>query len=221
MCVMRSYLLHPVALIGEGLLLAGALTLRAELIVLGALVWIGWAAALGMRSSQRRASVSLLEQVSNANRTRFLPLHRLYGQIEQIVRQNESNPAVSVIGGEALSEAEGILNEAVRVLAVRDQVIRAAQNIHVAANRAQRSASEANSPSGTPEGQANEAVGRIDAVLRESEAVLAELLSRLSAAVVEQAQTVGGDEISDTLSRLKALSTSLEEVASESREAQA
>ncbi len=223
------YLLHPFALISEAAVVAGIAISRAEWVVLGAIAWLATAAWLGMTEVRSRAARPV-DSVSNNNRSRLLPIQRAHDEIERIVASSGDNPAVKVVGAESLTESKRILDQAVLLLAKRDQLLaalagreRAQLEVGQLREKIERSGSEeeraalsealeARSMESAHYAEAEIGLGGIDRRLVQAESALAEMRARLAVAAARPDQATGtSSELEETLGRLRSLAASLDE----------
>jgi hypothetical protein len=203
---------------------------RLEVLLLGALVWVGAMAWIGIRGTQLSQAASPLDQVSNENRARLAPIRRLYDQMRELIEKNESQPAVKIIGAEALAEAEHVLRQSVQLLQLRKQLVSAAGaqgaaerdlsdlqlKLETAASEEEREsyrqAIAARSAETHERRRASESIERVDAFLRRAEAALSEMHSRIAvAAAGAETADQAGDELGETILRLRDLTKSFDE----------
>lgn len=192
---------HPIAFGAEGAILLGLVMGRYELSVLGLLGWIGFVAFQSMRATQAKQQSDPTTGLTNDARTRILPIRRLVAEIEKLVSSGGDSTAIQVIGTEARKEAQAILAKAALLASTRDDLEGAVAHV---------------SPGTTEGAQAIETamkgIADIDGALGQMEAGLADLRARFALSI---AQTVGGTQdqqsLEETLSRLKALGSSLDE----------
>lgn len=207
---LKQLFTHPIALLAEGAVLLGIVLGRFELSVLGLLGWIGFAAFQSMKATQARQQADPTQGLSNDARTRILPIRRLVAEIEKLIATGSGNTALQVIGAEALTEARGMLAKAAALATARDDLERAVAHV---------------SPGSTEGAQAVETamkgIAEIDGALGQMEAGLADLRARFALSI---AQTVGGTQdqqsLEETLSKLKALGSSLDEAETFLKESQ-
>lgn len=220
---------HPLSiLLGLGLV-AGLAFGQYPLAIASLVGWVGFAAFQSMRQTQARVGPSDANAVSNENRARIAPIRRFHREIAELVAAHQSSPAVKVIGAEAIQESQSILNQAVRMLQIRDSL---SKTLHTQSeNERERAEMEMRLASAGPEerdileaalrarqlesehfGPAKAGIERIDLALRQSEAALSELKTRLAVSASHSLDVQSADsDLSETLSRLKSLGTSLEE----------
>lgn len=225
-----KFLTHPVSLVSLALVVLGAAFGRIEVSILGLIGFVGATAWIAMKASQGGSGEISLDSISNENRVLIAPLRRLHNEMAQIIGRNKDNAAVKVIGEEAFSESRRILEQAVRVLSLRDELTNARKGKQDAQKELASAESSLNSAETDAEkeglkaavearkreiahyGEADRALDKIEIVLRQSEAALSELKARLA---VASAKDVAIEESSarmaETVGRLKALSKSFDE----------
>lgn len=170
-----------------------------------------------------------LEAVRPENRARIAPIRKLMADIQALVDQHGDDPAIGVIGREAAADSNRVFEQCVRMLAARDALIRASgsrvetdreiarlESLASTASDVERPSLEtalaARQKERKHHERARDAVDRIDAQMRQAEAVLSELKTRLTlAASTAAAPDFEHEGLSDTLSRLKSLGDSLDE----------
>ncbi len=235
-----KFLKHPVALISLAVLVGGAVFGRIDIALLGLLGFIASAAWLGMRAAQRRAAEAKIDEVSNANRVLIAPLRRLHGEIENILERAQNNPTVKVIGAEAVAESTRILQNAARILSLRDQVktaqvgkVEAASQLSELTQRLSQAQTESERQSLEVAAEArrqeirhyaetDKVMQRIDSILQQSESALSELKARLTVAMASNAGVEASDEeMAQTFARIKGLTASFDEAEQLAREVQA
>lgn len=195
--------------------------------ILVALVGIAAMAVAGARGAAESRD-SLQEEMHPADWARLAPIRKHREAIRNLVETKRNEPAIAVVGAEALAEADRILAQAARMVSLRRDLIRAAsgrteaqhdladldREIAEAATEDERnslrSALEARQREVAHYDQAEAAKDRVETGLRQAEAALAEMKARLTTA----AASAGGhqeDELRETIGRLKSLGTSLDE----------
>ncbi|MBX3120279.1 MAG: hypothetical protein KF784_14535 [Fimbriimonadaceae bacterium] len=195
------------------------------------LIVVAGAFFFGMRRAPTvTATSNILDRVSNNNRARIAPVKRIYEDISSIVAKNQTNAAVKVIGGETISEADLILNQCVKMLGHRDRILKsgafdpnladASSQLRSRAESAQseeekrslESAAAAYEITSAQAGKAREALDRIDAGMKEAEAALELMKSRLNAAALGTDGPSSYDEdFRESIMRLRSLEGSLTE----------
>ncbi|MBI5707982.1 MAG: hypothetical protein HZC36_13445 [Armatimonadetes bacterium] len=207
---LRQLFTHPIAFIAEGAVLLGIVLGRFELSVLGLLGWIGFAAFQSMKATQARQQGDPTHSLSNDARSRIGPIRRLVAEIERLVAGGAGNTALQVIGAEAIKEARSMLAKAAALAAARDDLERAVAQVSPSTEEGARALETA-----------NKGIADIDRALSQMEAGLADLRGRFALSI---AQTVGAAQdqqsLEETLARLKALGSSLDEAESFLREGQ-
>jgi chromosome segregation ATPase len=212
-----------------GLVAAGAILGRVELALLGILGAIGALAAISMRAAQERHAEQELESVHPQDRALLAPLRKLRREIRAIVEAQKGNVAVAVIGAEAEAEADRIIRQSAELLRLRRELRKANTAASAAAREIDELKKEAGAAVSEAEAEAlrsalaareleqahlaraGDALERIELGLRQAEAALAEMRARLAAAPLEAQTDAPGEDLRETVGRLKALGTSLEE----------
>lgn len=203
-----------------------------EWVAIAALALVGIAFFFGLRKAPRNVgSTNILDRVSNNNRVRIAPIKRLYEDLCAIVEKNGSNATVKVIGEQTVREAEEIIGQCVKMLAHRERIVksgaldpelaRASDELKAQAGEAQsdeerrslESAAAAYEITSAQAGKAKEALERIDAGMKEAEAALELMKSRLNAAALgTDGPSDYESDFRESIMRLRSLDGSLTEV---------
>ncbi|MFQ3587248.1 MAG: hypothetical protein SNJ74_03165 [Fimbriimonadaceae bacterium] len=185
--------------------------------------------AFSIKVARKAREADPLEAVHSENRARIAPIRNLMADIRALVDEHGRDPTIGVIGREAIADSKRVFEQCVRMLSARDSLLRASGSrvetdreiarlesllassssverpsleIALAARREERRHHE----------RAGDAIVRIDAQMRQAEAVLSELKTRLSLAVsTAAAPELEQESLAETLSRLKSLGDSLDE----------
>lgn len=158
------------------------------------------------------------------------PIRKLRNDLASLAENSASSASVSVIAQEAVAEADEIYGKAVNIAVARETVKRTLRNrgeAETELNRLQRQFAEAQSG---PESDALEAaltakqkelvaydladikIKEFESKLKEAEAVLSELKSRLSTEAIDSGPMESThDELNGMIGRLKVLGQSFEE----------
>ncbi|MCH8978554.1 MAG: hypothetical protein IH945_04840 [Armatimonadetes bacterium] len=191
---------------------------------------VGWVATLAFFSMRAAAGKRHDSEISAEGRTLLRPIRELREDIAGYVRSFSDRPEISVIGGEALREADALIAHTERLVDVRDDLTKAMKGRKEAERelarlrrRTKSSVSEAESESLRSAVEAREteieryrtvdtAMRRLVDNLHEAEAALSEIRARLATGAVG-AQTVGleTDDLAGMVSRLRTLSRSFDE----------
>jgi hypothetical protein len=213
---------------GIGLAISLVLSLP-TLAVLSGVVLVGSGLAMSARRSRELRAQVGDDDISPNDRVYLRPIRRLRDEIEAIVLENERSPAVKVIGREAIQEANQLFDHCVALLKTRSLLRKALMSrgnpdtsimdldakIEEAQSDEERSALELARDARKLEAQHYEKIdqtlARVDTSIQQAQAALSEMKARISVAAS------GGDgqqetEIQDTISRLRSLSTSFDEV---------
>ena len=194
------------------------------------LAMVGWVASLAYYSMRAAAAKRHDSEISAEGRTMLRPIKELREEIAGYVRSFSDRPEISVIGGEALREADTLIAHTERLVDVRDDLTKALKGRAAAKRelarlrkRAKSSVSEAESRSlrSAVEARENEieryktvdaAMRRLVSNLQEAEAALSEIKARLATgAVGAQTDGLDTDDLAGMVSRLRTLSTSFDE----------
>ena len=169
-----------------------------------------------------------MEDLSNEERAQLGPLRKLRKEIARIVEARNEEVSVSVVGAEAIQEADHILEQCAKLVRLRRELkrglfsqaessrqIQSLQSDLQTAGDDQRatleSALQARRQEEAHYSDAGDALQRINASLRQAEAALSEMKARLA---TSSASAVGNEpsrELEDTIGRLKSLGASLDE----------
>lgn len=200
---------------------------------LGAVLLVAWIGALAveaMKAAGRRRLEDPTESMDPESRTLFGPIRRLAQQIEEEVASNQQSTSVKVVGAEAVEEARRIRQQSASALQIRGELKKALRTKSLterdakeleekaigAATEEEREALEAALAARKLELQhyttVESAIARIDGGIRQAEAALSEMRARLAvSATQDKAELAQGDELRETVGRLKSLSLSYEE----------
>lgn len=221
------WLLNPVGLMFLVVAGIGAFINRPEAVALGVGGYLIMLAATAMRASAQVRNSQPADMVSNENRSRILPLARLAREVSEIANKYASNPVVKVIGPQAKSDAERIVEQSVRLLNLRDDL----RNALTRQEQLERSMEELRSGIEETDGpqremlaaaisareqelkqieRAKEGLSTVDAHLAQAEAALSELRTRLQLAASGSAE-IDTDNMRETIVNLEAISASIDE----------
>lgn len=219
------------ALVGLGVLVFGAIASNLALIVLGVAVGVAGLAAGSLLGTRQDRSSRTFDDLSGEERTLVRPFVNLHREIEAIVDRHGRSPVVKVIGKEALTESGTILGYATRLLEARSQLRKAlagkveakheiermrgqlAEEESSAIRNSLETALSAREAELAHYGGVEAALSRIESSLRQAQAGLAELRTRLavSASTAAEATVNEGSDLRETLANLRALGASLDE----------
>lgn len=222
-----NLLTRPLSLALAAVAVLGLVFGQPAIAALGAVGWVAFLAFYSMRAAATKRHDS---EISAEGRMMLRPIKELREDIAGYVRSFSDRPEISVIGGEALREADALIAHAERLVDVRDDLMKALKGRTVAKRelarlrkRAKSSASEKESQSLRSAVEARETeIERYEAVdaamrslvsnLHEAETALGEIKARLATGAVG-AQAVGleTDDLAGMVSRLRSLSTSFDE----------
>lgn len=200
-------------------------------VIVIALVAVGFVATL-QRGRKQRAS-DPREAMSPESRSLFNPIRKLVQEIDELANRSSLRPEMKVIAREALDEAHRISAQVAKALVARGEIKRAGvqrgasveelaelelkveQATTVAEREALTSALAAKRIELGYSANASDALGLIDASVRQAEAALSELRTRLNLALTSQALETAQDEsLRETIGRLKSLTVSVDETES-------
>lgn len=192
-------------------------------------------AALGLGSfrqtSERRES-DVSDTLDVEAKTLFVPIKRLSAEISDLVAKVSVAGAFSLLGPEVVGESTRIRLQAAQALQARTEIRRSIRGrsdaVRDLAELRVRQGSAGSDEERRAAGAAlaareqeiaaydagEVAIARIDADLRKAEAVLSEIRARLAMEVAGQrtATAESSDELRETVSRMKAVSLSYDEV---------
>ncbi|MFZ4509238.1 MAG: hypothetical protein ACOYON_16240 [Fimbriimonas sp.] len=193
-------------------------------------VAIGYLALKTMKKTANVRAADLRDQMAGDSRALYVPIRRLAQEIDHIVVKSKSSPEMRILALEAQNEASQISNQIGQLLVARGQIRRAIAdqgtsdlkraelelNLEQAASLAERQALQSALDASRLEASQlvglDDQIAQIDAFVRQAEAALSELRTRLNVALASQAMGQGGDDsLRDTIGRLKSLSSSVEE----------
>lgn len=197
--------------------------------VLGVLLAIASVAYLSMQQTKALREDGEMSDLTNEERSQLAPIRKLRNEIAETVQAKNSDVSVSVVGAEAIQEANRILDQCSKLIRLRKDLKKSLFS-HVASSK-ELTALEADLAKATSEperqaleqalearkiesahyGSAEQALQRIDASLRQAEAALSEMKARLATSALPSAEAESSDELEATIGRLKSLGTSLEE----------
>jgi ElaB/YqjD/DUF883 family membrane-anchored ribosome-binding protein len=201
---------------------------------LAAIALIAWVGILAFGTMRQTATVRTedpAEAMDPDSRALFAPIRRLTKEIEELVERNRDTSLMRTVGAEARDEAQRIRQQVAHALQVRGELKRALRGKSVAAQEADELETKASSAlteaerdalSGAAEARrlelthyetVEQTLARIDGAVRQAEAALSEIRARLAVGTSGEraAQAEQSDDLRDTVSRLKALSLSVDE----------
>ena len=212
--------------LGIAAVIIGTLTVLAPAFGVAAIIG-GIAIAVGQNvvNLRRAQQEDVTEGLSLDSQARLRPLLQARRKLAEVAERNQENPAIKVVSQEALEEANDVVSKAAALLKTRSELLRAGNTDDadkIARLRAKVELAEdlqdkdrLETALAIAEGaqdhhaRRREAMGRIDAQLEEARATLERMHAELAAAVAEDLGT--GDDLRETLGRLKSLGTSLDE----------
>lgn len=198
-------------------------------LVLAGLLGGGLALLWGtMRVVRAQRDVLGMDSLSPQDRTLLIPVRRLVEQIDALVKENKGSPAITVVGAEAQAESRHLFEQCVRLVELRGKLRRelrddsgsadlgALERRLEAAAPAERGALEAAVAARRLEAghyaKMREAMASAEASLVQAESALSEIKARLAVSSSQDAlDGAGGDELRDTLGRMRALGKGFEE----------
>lgn len=218
------------ALVGLGVVVLGLVLKSIPLAVLGGAAGVVALLFGSAQKAQESANPRLRYELSHEVRLEIKPMEDLRRQIEELVRQNDDIPAVKVIGNEALADAEGMIEQAIRLLTNRSKLRKMLYGKAGAARSLadlEQQRSEASDPQVIDSldqairsrqleiqsySQVESALASLESKLSEAEAALASLKATLaSGAASLRMQHSEPDALAELARRLKSLGTSFEE----------
>jgi hypothetical protein len=201
------------------------------LAVLALIAWVGILAFGAMKQTSTTRATDPTEEMDADSRALFVPIRRLSNEIEALVEKNGDTALMRTVGTEARDEARRIREQIAHALKIRGELKRALRGRSTAAQEAGdleakatealsdverealTSAAEARRLELSHYGTVEQALARIDGGVRQAEAALSEIRARLAVAASGEkaAQADQSDDLRETVSRLKALSLSVDE----------
>ena len=226
---MPRALTSPVTLGFAAAAIVAAIFSQWPIAALALIVAVGNLAILSIKETSAKRSEAEIVDLSNEDRTLISPIRRLRNEIAALVEANKQNVSISVVGAEALGEADHILKQTAKTLALRRQLKRSAagqsqtqreldslrEDIANAASEDEKAtlqaALEARETESAHYKNAGVAIEHIDSHLRQAEAALSEMKARLATAAAGTTEAAPASELEETIGRLKSLGDSLEE----------
>lgn len=211
-------------LLGYGLVVTPALAV----VGLGGLVFSGllWSAH---RAKSLRVASSF-DDISPNDRVYLRPIRRLRDEIETLVMENSKSSAIKVIGAEAVQEANGILSHSIQLLKTRAALRKVLSqkgdpNAEIASLESQIDDATTDEERETLQlaldarrlelshyGEIEEIVERVDGSITQAQAALSEMKARIAVAAAGERGSESSSEIEDTITRLRSLTKSFDEV---------
>lgn len=202
---------------------------KLPLFMLAALAWVA-SVAIASMSGRGTSESPHAAELSPESRMLLRPLTTARDDLAQIVEHNQDMPTVKVIGGEAIQEADTIIEHATKLLGLRTQLkktLRGKSEAEVERGKlesklaaadsdteraALRAAIEATRQQGSHFDQVERAVSQIDAKMTEAQAALSELKARIAVgAAGARTESMEEEQLNDMVGRLKSLSASFDE----------
>jgi len=187
-------------------------------------------AFLTVRRTQRNRPAVEREDLDAESRTLLRPLAKLQADLAELVAQNKESATVSVVGKEALEEVGRIMEQATASLKIRSDLRRSLRGEYDAKKEIESLEAKLATATNAPERESlqsaldarqaelthydtiRQATAQIDGGLRQAEAALAEMKARMAGSVgTEKLQSTSGDDLRESISRMKALSLSYDE----------
>lgn len=190
--------LNPLGLLSLAFAATTAFMNRPELFLLGLLGYGASLAWIGLGNAKKIRHLSVLDQVSNLNRSRLKPVSDLANQIRALVSENHKVAAIRALGSEAVNDAEGAVGNCIRLLDRRERLEK------VLASIPSQSVSESVE-------QAEQEISRIDSLITQTETVLSDLRAKLAYLAAGDV-SVDAENLRESMIRLESLSSSAEEV---------
>ncbi len=170
-----------------------------------------------------------LDALSPQDRSFLVPIRRLVEQIDAVVDANKASPAIAVVGAEAREESRHLFGQCVRLVELRGRLRKALRDDggvadtealerrrDAAATPSERSALDAALDARSLEAghyaKMREAMASAEAGIVQAQSALSEIKARLAVSSGEEALgKAGGDELRESLGRMRALGKSFEE----------
>lgn len=196
------------------------------------LVWVGGLAMGTMRQTATVHEEDPTLKMDPDSRSLYSPVRRLANEIRDLVEKKQESTLLQTIGQEAVSEANRVRVQVAEALQVRSELKKASRGRSLAVadleklqHQVAEATTEAEKRSLLSAIQAreleighyqrvDETIGRIDSGVRQAEAALSEMKARLAVGAGGEAaaRSSSVDDLRDTMSRLKALTLSVDEV---------
>lgn len=183
-----------------------------------------------IRKGATTRSSDSVDGMDGDSRALFVPIKRLVGEIEEIVTRHQDGALMRTIGEEARTEAIRIREQIAKALAIRSDLKRARRGASLANQEIGRlQTAIATADEGEKPGlestlaarqielehyaSVNESIEAIDRAVKQAEAGLSEIRARLAVGVTGEltASSSADDNLRESLSRMKALSISVDE----------
>lgn len=201
-----------------------------EVILLLLIVGIGASAVWSMRRTRQMREQAIGESLPLGDRGMLGPLKRLAADLEEVVAAHRDSTAVQVLGKEAIADAHTILRRAEAMLLTRHELKRTLRSRY----ETEKAIEDLSTRIANAEGvekvtlesalsarnlelqhylEAEQGIGRIEAGLKQAEAALSEIKTRLSLlGSQDRAKSEGAaDDLRDALTRVRAIGESFEE----------
>lgn len=197
---------------------------------IGAGIWVfsGFARGHGLGLD------NLENNIGEESRWLLRPIKRLRNDLGEIAATSKDNPGVSVIAQEAVAEADEIYKRSIVLATAREHIRKSLKGRGEAETNLSKLQRQYAQASGTGESEALESAinarqreiatydmatskaQEIESKLKEAEAALSELKSRLAVGALSSGTLdTGQDELNDMIQRLKVLGSSFEEAQAE------
>lgn len=194
-------------------------------------VAVGLVAIGAMRKTGEARMADPTLEMDPDSRSLYAPVRRLTNELEALIQKNPDSSLLKTIGNEALREAQRIRDQVAEGLQVRSQLKRASRGRSLAIQEVDKLQAQISDAKTDGERaalqsaltarqlelghytQVEETIGRIDSGVRQAEAALSEMKARLAVGAGGEAAARASsvDDLRDTMSRLKALSLSVDE----------
>jgi hypothetical protein len=222
-------LLHPVPIACVVIAIVGAVLGSTITVVLGMVAAIATLALLSARKVQQDVGEDKTANLSPDSRILIKPVKRLVQEIEKIIDDNAASETIRIVGVEAREEAARLLAQVAGSLALRDDLNKSLRGRYQAekemgearmkmefATEGEKTSLQTAIDARTLElkhyDQIKGHVRQIDVAVTQAEAALAEMKARLSlSASSEKAAMESGDELRETIGRMRSLNESYDE----------
>lgn len=225
---MKPYL-HPVPIACLLITVIGAVVGNLGMTIVGLIGAIAGVGFIAARHAQDSRGADQSDTLSNEGRTLLRPVKGLADEIATLIDTNKDSQTIRIMGGEALEESKGLLGQVVRSLQTRDELKRTLRGRYEAekeigdarmrlefANGPEKESLDTAIAARTQElahyGEIERHIKRIELSVNQAEAALAEMKARLAATASGEKEALGsGDDLRETIGRLKSLSASYDE----------
>lgn len=151
-----------------------------------------------------------VDQMDPTSRSLFISIRKITGEIEALIEKKKDSYAVQLVGKEALAEARRVQDEMGHALVLRSELAKNLRVLRAGSEEAKVAEEELGMDH---RASVEETIAKIEESARAAKTSLEEIRTRLTASVaIEKVGAADSDGLRDSLSRLKALNSSYDEV---------